>query len=239
MSNIEVVYSVKKHRERIIISGLITALVFIVLLTVSFHENAHVGYDPNRKVEWKQPSELGDQFERAIGNRVFNIQYSKIEKILWQAKSDSNGGLIVNSETVDLLTRATSVLPERMSAEEHQRLQAIIKKSMPTDQGAVMANLLHGYYFYRKEFTADVMKINAAEASEKLRLLKGNRRKNEQRQIHFFGEQNAKALFSKQNKTVNYLNDRRIIGLSEELTLSQKTFRLRALKEVYKGSNND
>lgn len=232
-------YSVKENSDYIIISGLLLALIFVVLLIISFHENAHVGFDSKRVVEWKQPSELDAQFTLAISNRAFNIEYSKVERVLWQAKIDSQNDLIINSETMDLLKRAIAALPEVMSSQERKRLEAIIKKSMVSDQGIVMAKLLSDYYFYQNELTSRTVEAIDTKGNEKLRLLKASRGLNEQRQSHFFGHENALKIFSKHNKTVNYLNDRHIINLSEDLTPTQKQDRLNVLQEAYRNSDND
>ena len=112
-------------------------LVGLTVILIGIHDQAHRDYRPNESVQWlepfgtkMQPSQtLDTQGRRPIGNAVWDFQYSSIIQILWRTTVSSDNELVINSETLALLKRASAALPQTISSEEFQRLAFVIKKA--------------------------------------------------------------------------------------------------------------
>lgn len=222
-------------------------LVGLTVILIGIHEQAHRDYKPNDSVQWRESFDanvessqmLNTQVRRPIGNAVWDFQYSPIIQILWRAPLNSDNELVANSETLALLKRASAVLPQTISSEEFQRLDFVIRKSMPSSAGTELANLLKRYYFYEQENMAALQLINSVDNKQKRALLVSAKQSSEERQVRFFGENIAMELFSENNKTQNYLNARRMINLSETLSAKEIKERLDQLQNAYRRSLQD
>ena len=147
--------------------------------------------------------------------------------------------MVIDSEALELLNRASAALPQALSSEEFQRLGFVIKKSIPSSAGKELANVLNQYYLYDQENMTALQRINSVDDDLKRVLLASAEQNTEERQVRFFGKSMARKLFSEHNRTQNYLNTRRLIKLSELFTATQKKEHLDELRNDYQKSLQD
>jgi hypothetical protein len=225
--------------------GLSLTLIGIVAMLLSLHDHAHKEYKPNEPVQWREPFKAKlsqaskSQLSKPIGNSVWSFGYSALMKILWRSRVDERDELVINSETLELLKRASAIVPQATSIEELQRLDFVIKKSIPISAGEELARLLNQYYFYEQEEKTALQVLNSSKGQQKRVLLASAELESEERQVRYFGRDVAIKLFSKNNTTQNYLNARSSIKLSEILTATQKEERLDQLQNAYQLSLQD
>ena len=222
-----------------------TILVGLVAMLIDLHDQAHDEYKPNEPVHWREPfnadvnQALKSQLTKPIGNSVWDFQYTSLIQILWRAKVNDQDELVIDSEALELLKRASAALPQALSSEEFQRLGFVIKKSIPSSAGKELANVLNQYYLYDQENMTALQRINSVDDDLKRVLLASAEQNTEERQVRFFGKSMARKLFSEHNRTQNYLNTRRLIKLSELFTATQKKEHLDELRNDYQKSLQD
>ena len=227
------------QRNVFVVFSLLMVLAALVTLIVGFHNDAHVSYNAKRTVEWLQPAELDAQYQTPIGNKIWLQQYHEIEEILWRSTENSQHELRINSDTLGLLKQASALMPMELSKKELQRLGYVISKSWPGSKGQELTKLLIDYTAYERQHKADIVSLNTAKPEVKKTLLMASQKKREQLQIRIFGKEKAEKLFSKQNTTFNYLNERSIINITEGLSFEQKKERLLLLKTFYQDKLNE
>ena len=224
------------HRRRLTITAICLTLLtaYVAPKLIGLHNNAHVGYAYNTPIEWRQPSALNQRFPLFISNTNWHFDFVEIESILWQAKVDSDGHLVIDAKTLSLLEQASDRLPNNLSETERQRLGLLINKSMPTKRAQRLASLLIAYKAYQQEYTSSLALISIAEADQRLALLQAEQLNIEPRQQRYFDVDVASKLFSKKNLTTSYLNQRRIVSIMPVISISQKNSMLRELNDGYK-----
>jgi hypothetical protein len=227
-------YKNRRCKLSITIICLTVLTAYVAPKLVGLHNNAHLGYAYNTPLEWHQPTALNQRFPLFISNTTWRFNFVDIESILWQAKVDSDGELVIDAETLSLLEQASDRLPSNLSETEQRRLGFLINKSMPAKRAQQLASLLNGYQAYQQDYTSSLELINIAEAAQRLALLQAEQRNIELRQQHYFGVDVATKLFNKKNLTTSYLNQRRIVSMMPGISISQKDSMLRALSDGYR-----
>lgn len=215
---------------------LVALLAYVAYIRFGLHKNVDLNHKTHSPVQWLQPSSLDEKFPVLISNKSWSINYSNIERILWESTVSTSGRFVVNSETADLLQQVSAQLPGPLESKESQRLTFLIAQSLPDSDAKGLAHLFNRYYLYEQEYRSSLSAITQAKGQEKLSLLKASRTNNKLLQERYFGAEIAEKLFDKKNITVNYLNDRRIINMNESLTKAQKREQLSVLKKNYKNT---
>jgi hypothetical protein len=206
---------------------------YVVSERLELHKNAELINDVQSPVEWLQPVSLDKQFPILIGTGNWTIDFSNIQKILWQSKLSATGQLAVDSETWRPLQKISEQLPANLNPFDSQRLTLLIEQCLPGSEGGRIAELVTRYYRYQQEYLANLDLLNKATGKKKLSLLKASRNNNKNRQERHFGVELAKALFDKKNTLTDYLNDRLIINMDKSLSAAQKKEQLMAAKQAY------
>lgn len=227
------------QRQTYLSIALCIILVCLTFIINGVHKQSHTAYEPHKKVQWQQYFELENSVEtisKPIGNQEWAFEFNGIINILSRITVDSNNNILISSETLDVLKRASSQIPKKVPSSDIKRLGVVIEKSFSGIRGEQIRDLFNKYYLYRQEASSLLMNINSAVDDKKQALLKAYSGNSLQIQIHFFGKPTAEKLFAKQNKTQNYINKRRQINVSSKLSDDQKNTRLRLLQKAYQQS---
>lgn len=215
-------------------SLILLALFYVAVTHYGFHQNSHSRYDANKRVEWSQPPLLDESFQTPISNSDWNVDFSKIEEIIWSSTASSSGQLLINAQTAEQLERAYHVLAENHSSRDLQRIAFLIEKSLPSPQGKQLASLFNQYYFYQQETKSWLSDIANAQGDKKRLLLQSSAQTISQWQADYFGEDTAQQLFTQKNTLTNYLHQRIIINLTQNLSAAQRSEKLSALADSHK-----
>lgn len=197
------------------------------------HKNSELTHKHRTPIRWLQPESLDDRFPHLIGNHRWSINYPNIEKTLWQSKLSASNQWRVDSDTADLLETITAELPASIKFKELQRIKFLIEKSIPNSRGRKVAKLVVCYFRYQQEYQAILSKISNSKGERKLSLLRASQESNRRLQERYFGIALARVLFDRKNITTNYITDRRIVNLNENLSKEEKRALLLALRESY------
>lgn len=217
---------------------LMMALAYVILNHVGLHQSAHSDSGSQELVQWSQPNDLNEKYPLLIADNNWQFDFKRLEIILWNAKVNEAGDLLINSDTEDMLQRASDQIPASISSENLQRLLFLTQKSLPGSNGDKLSRLLGQYHAYQQDHKENLSIINKATENEKPLLLKTNLLNYKLRQVHYFGVDLAERLFSKKNITTDYINKRRLINMDGDLTKTQKEQQLSALSNKYKNALN-
>lgn len=218
------------------------SIVFLIL-TLIFVAQAHLDLrnippsnNEKDKTHWLQPVELNAQYPQLISKNNWKLEFIKIEEIIKDLQFSSNKELLINSDTAEKLQLITAQFDINLENKEWGRLEFLITQSLGNTNGKTFYKLVNSYYHYRKEEVSFLDRIKQADNNRKLTLLKESKETYLHLQTHYFGSNIASTLFSRQNKTTNYLNARNIIRLEQGLSNEQKKERLSLLSKNYKQS---
>jgi hypothetical protein len=217
----------------------ITLLSVILFFVASEHIRLRDKPSPNNQVSsdhWLQPAELDVLYPQLISDDNWELDFIKIEEVIRNLKIDFNQELLINSDNADKLQLVIAQLDMNLPIKEWARLEFLIKQSLGENIGKSFYTLVNSYYHYQQDQTSYLEKIKHANPNEKLALLKDSEIKYLKMQSHHFGSSIAKQLFERKNKTTNYLNSRRIVSMTKELSSAQKKEQLSLLSKNYKQS---
>jgi len=211
-------------------------LIVIAPKLYHLHQGSHSGYDDRTHVQWSQPQSLDIKYWPPITNQSWRIEFAGIERLLWNAYPFRSSKLNIDADTLDLLEQINTLLPQNLNTKENERISLLIRRSLPGDRGDQLAVLQNKYNQYQLDRLINANDINQGTPEQQIQRLEANISELLSRQYEFFGVELATKLFSDKNTTAIYLTQRRIVLLSENLTSSQKTQQLAALKADYKAS---
>ncbi len=227
--------TLRLHGRRYLNALLLCVLLFIIAPKLyDLHQGSHSTYDKRAHVQWSQPESLDTKYWPPITNQSWRLEFSEIERLLWNTYPLSSNELTIDADTLDLLEQINALLPQNLSTQESARLSLLIRRSLPGDRGEQLAVLQHKYNQYQLDHSVSVSSINQGTPEQQLQKLKSSLSSLRPRQYRFFGAELATKLFTDKNTTITYLTRRRIISLSEHLSSAQKAQRLAALKADYK-----
>lgn len=215
--------------------SLILLLSLITVKIISLHRSDNTHYDDQRSAIWKEsftsPNAQGQL--PPIGNKVWKHSFNKVISTLQKLPKKSAGELLLNDQTLTVLKRAISQLPEGLSDSEKQRLNLLIAKSFAKKNASRIAELLFSYRRYDIENAHAMRQMNDIKNAQKqVKLARLNQEKLK-RQADYFGEITANKIFKKENNLQQYLHDRRLINENIRLTEEQRYRLLKELQEQY------
>jgi len=189
-------------------------------------------------VAWLQSDSI-DQNVSALVAKKWQFDYIEIEKILLKSKVNTPIALVINADMLELLERSYAYLSPDLESSDLQRLSLLIEKTIPNQNGKQLTHLLKQYYFYHQDYQVSLLAINQSQSEQQYQLLTAAQSDNKQRQIRYFGSQVAEKLFHKQNRTTNYLNQRRVINLDPALSDAERRQKLAELQADFKRSKDE
>lgn len=222
------------RNDKYIIVALLLVFGVILKVMIGFHENSHLRYTHNQTIQWRQPTELSTDYYKPISNKAWVKEYSSVEKILWQIKRSSDGKVIINDHTLNLLSQAQSILSNGLKEKELKRLEKVLNKSFIANDGPQLGSLMYEYLKYIPKYTAKLVEINNATGVKKKKLIKEFALTTKKLQKDSFNEITPEDLFGKQNQTINYLNERRLISMDMTLSEKERKSRLEKLQQTFK-----
>jgi len=196
------------------------------------HDHAHIRYDPRQEISWIVPNASEpDQRNRIISNARWRINYSDIERILWEAQDRGS----ISPARLSLLERVHRLLPNDLTTQELIRLESLVKKSMQANIGKALADLIVKHYSYSHFDQKQRQEINQA-GGQRSAILIGRYLDNlKTSQQSYFGAY-ATDLFEHRNAQTIYFYQRRLIRLDKSLNESQKKSALEDSKREYQAA---
>lgn len=161
---------------------------------------------------------------------AWTFDFERIEKALLKVQCDEQGLGEISDETENALRQAIEQFPKELDDRELQRIQFLAGKNCSSGNGHVLAGLLMQYYHYNQALQS--LQQTQIELIDEL-TAKQKYEQTEALRVQYFGEENAQKLFGRQQAFANYLFERQRIMSDETLTASDKTERLKRLKQRF------
>ena len=188
---------------------------------------------------WLQPQQSDQYYPHPISSKEWGFSYTEIEHLLNRVHFDRNGEPSINRDLTKLYHKAYLALPENLTTESRQRLRLLIKKQFSESfecsipQCKSVADLFIQYYLYQEELNNTVNQTaRSLSPEQELDLL--NKESELQRQ--YFGQITANRLFGRELQLKKYLTQRKIVKMSDYLSISEKREKLRSLEIQFEGN---
>lgn len=211
---------------------LLTASILAGLVLLPYYADARHERDlafPQTAHQWQQPSAVTAAFPQPVSATQWSLDFIALEQPLWRALQQHGDDAITES-WLATLDSMIAVLPESVSAQQWQRLQFLLLKSVPGEQGRQLAELLPRYYRYRADW-ADLQQQPARFSG--IEQLKFRRQQVQQLRAEVLGAAWHKRLFSVQERTAWYLLQRMQLRNDRSLGEEERRQRLKALDHEY------
>jgi len=222
----------------LVLTGVSVGLLVVVLLChITLHKGAHLRYQSNKDIIWKQPEELDQTYPNLIGSRQWDLDYLSAEAVLHRLKFQSDAALTIDDQSAAVFEQTCAKLGGPLTDDEAQRVAVLVRKGWPM-AGAELAPLLLRFCSYNAEYQASLIELNRAAPPQRLELLKSSAATNRKRQRLFFGQGLAEKLFAKRNARTDYLNTRRLVNANPDLNPQQKKAALAQLERDYQAAKD-
>ena len=157
------------------------------------------------------------------------VDFSKVEPLLFTLELTSENHLVIDEVLLEVLNRLYSqgVMPEKQV--QRERLYFLISRTLPPPANRKFVDTLNRYWSYKLALENIEQPTLASSTKTPLETLI----KRQSLQTLYFGELDARLLFSKTNNTHAYLIKRKLIIENPSLSDSEKTRSLTWLKTAY------
>lgn len=186
--------------------------------------------NPDNK-EWHQPPITNVLFPELISPEKWSFNFELTEKILSRSKLNENEELLVNSQLVDVLKKATASLPESLNNKQLQRVEFLTSNILPDKAGTQLASLFTNYYRLERQIkattSAEQDSSNLEDEILKFEALTALQNK-------YLGKDIAARLYGKKRIVTEYLYERKKINQNTELSDKQKQQKLNELQIKFK-----
>jgi len=213
-------------------SSLLTVFV-LAFLIAAFHWQQHTNStlfgkslsNVSNSLGWMQPEVVNESYPVLIHTNLWSINYADIEKALHEIKLDEFGQVIQNTQTADVLARASNYIKNDIDQENLERIALLVQKGLPVIADDTLAQLLVAYYHYRQHLDSVSQEDNSLRNREIL-------------QKKYFGAVASTQLFSEQNIIQRYLEKRHAIISSQSLDSAEKDAALKRLEGTFSNNKN-
>lgn len=186
--------------------------------------------NPDNK-EWHQPPITNVLFPELISPEKWSFNFELTEKILSRSKLNENEELLVNSQLVDVLKKATASLPESLNNKQLQRVEFLTSNILPDKAGTQLASLFTNYYRLERQIkattSAEQDSSNLEDEILKFEALTALQNK-------YLGKDIAARLYGKKRIVTEYLYERKKINQNTDLSDKQKQQKLNELQIKFK-----
>ncbi|WP_299011094.1 hypothetical protein [uncultured Shewanella sp.] len=233
----------KLNRILLRLSFLVTLVVMIVFEHVHLHRKALLSI-ASKPVElgphnlksvnvWRQPDEAFRFFPVQIGEHNYRFHFAEFAAILTRVSLDPNQLLVIDEKTKNQLKRLTETLPSNLRGIDRARLDFLIQKRISGKAGVQLTQLLHAYVRYSEWLKAHLQQVKSAQSRGDYEVLKTSMERVRQFQATVFGKETASIFFKRDNISMHYLIQRRILTLNNTISLEDKQNMGLQLQQAY------
>ncbi len=208
-----------------ITSGVIVIAYAVVIVFFVYNHN-WVFKTTNETLKWRQPEfNIKTDF---ISPSNFELNFHSIEKSLRNITFDSQGNLVLNSITANVVHSIVDNIHEKASQQTLNRVVFLVSKSFPQYNSTELTDLILNYRLYRLDYKK--IKSNQSHSPNikeaELRLIENIKLKK-----MFMGEKRVNKLFSRTHEMAFYILNRRKLLSNQDLSNTQKETLLKQLSE--------
>ncbi|WP_299491086.1 lipase secretion chaperone [uncultured Shewanella sp.] len=182
---------------------------------------------------WRQPDEAFRFFPVQIGEQDYRFHFTDFASILTRVSLDSNQLLVINDQTKNQLKRLTENLPPDLRVIDRARLDFLIQKSITGKAGVQLTQLFHAYVRYSELLHVHLQQVKSAQSRGEYEVLQTSMKRIKQLQATVFGKETASVFFKRDNISMHYLIQRRILTLDNSMSAVDKQNMGLQLQQAY------